>query len=133
LKTNNQTIKIVGRVTSGNALGHLLGFPTANLKPTVELAQVADGVWAAWASVEGRDYMAVVNIGCSPSVVENGERRVEAHLVDFEGDIYNQEITLRLLFHLREERKFPSREALVEQIARDKQEAIALLTDAKNI
>jgi riboflavin kinase/FMN adenylyltransferase len=77
--------------------------------------------------------MAVVNIGRSPSVVENGERRVEAHLVDFEGDIYNQEITLRLLFHLREERKFPSREALVEQIARDKQEAVALLTDAKNI
>lgn len=127
MKTNNQTIKIVGRVTSGNALGHRLGFPTANLAPVDSLPDVADGVWAGYASVEGRDYMAVVNIGRSPSVVKNGERRVEVHIVDFDGDIYGRELSVSLCFRLREERKFPSREALVEQIARDKQEAIALL------
>lgn len=127
MKTNNQTIKIVGRVTSGNALGHRLGFPTANLAPVDSLPDVADGVWAGYASVEGREYRAVINIGRSPSVVENGERRVEVHIVDFDGDIYGRELSVSLCFHLREERKFPSREALVEQISRDKQEAVNIL------
>ena len=126
-KTNHQSIKIVGRVTYGNGLGQKLGFPTANVEPSEPMPEVADGVWAGIAEVEGGRYKSVINIGYSPSVVECGERRIEAHIVGFEGDIYGKMVTLILLHHLREERKFASRDALVEQIRHDRDEAIALL------
>jgi riboflavin kinase/FMN adenylyltransferase len=128
LKTNHQTIKIVGKVTYGNGLGHKLGFPTANIEPQAPLEGVAEGVWAGYATVGSEDYMAVVNIGRSPSVVESGRLRVEVHIIGFEGNLYNKELSISLLEHLRPEQKFPSKEALVEQIARDKAQAIALLT-----
>lgn len=129
MKTNHQTIKIIGRVTYGNGLGHHLGFPTANIEPYAPLDGVEDGVWAGYALVEGATYRTVVNIGRSPSVVAEGGRRVEAHIIGFEGNIYRKELTVTLLYHLREERKFPSREALVEQITRDRDQAIELLTE----
>ena len=91
------------------------------------MPEVADGVWAGFAEVGGTTYKSVINIGYSPSVVERGERRIEAHIVDFEGDLYGKTVTLNLLYHLREERKFASREALVERIRHDCDEAIALL------
>ena len=61
-------------------------------------------------------------------IVENGARRIEAHIVGFEGNIYGQEITLYLVSHLREERKFGSREELVAQIERDRNKALDLLS-----
>lgn len=127
-KTNRQNIKIVGRVTYGNGLGQKLGFPTANIEPSHPLPKVADGVWAGFAEVEGKPYESVINIGYSPSVVENGARRIEAHIVGFEGNLYGQEITLYLVYHLREERKFGSREELVAQIERDRNKALDLLS-----
>lgn len=129
MKTNRQNIKIVGTVTYGNGLGRGFGFPTANIVPNQPYGEVADGVWAARAVVGDAEYDCVVNIGYSPSVVEHGGRRIEAHIVGFEGDLYNREITITLLYHLRPERKFPSREELIEQITRDREEAIALLTE----
>lgn len=128
MKTNLQTIKIVGKVTYGNGLGHRLGYPTANIEPQAPLTGVAEGVWAGYATVDGEDFWAVVNIGRSPSVVEGGRLRVEAHIIGFEGDLYNKELCLKLLHHLRTEQKFPSKEALVEQIARDKARTIEILT-----
>lgn len=127
MKTNSQNIKIVGRVTYGNGLGQHLGFPTANISPEEPLADVADGVWAGSVVIDGRHYVAVVNIGYSPSVVEQGAHRIEAHIVGFEGNLYGATLTLTLHYHLRPERKFPSREALVEQIARDRDEAVKML------
>ncbi len=127
MKTNAQNIKLVGRVTYGNGLGRHLGFPTANVEPSAEMPPIEDGVWAGYAFVEGKCYPAVINIGFSPSVVAHGGRRIEAHLVGFEGNIYGREVVLELRHHLREERKFPSREALVEQIGADKEEALRRL------
>lgn len=128
MKTNHQTIKIVGNVTYGNGLGRELGFPTANIEPQAPLVGIAEGVWAGYATIQGKEFMAVVNIGHSPSVVEGGRLRVEAHIIGFEGDLYDKELQLSLLHHLRPEHKFPSREALVEQITRDKALATEILT-----
>ncbi len=129
VKTNPQSIKIVGRVTYGNGLGRLLGFPTANIDPCEPLVGVSDGVWAGSVRVAEREYVAVVNVGYSPSVVEGGAHRVEAHIVGFEGDLYGATLTLNLCHHLRSERRFASREALVEQIGRDRDEAVALMKE----
>ena len=132
MKTKQQNIKIVGRVTYGNGLGQRFGFPTANLVPTAEVEGVADGVWAAVAEVDGGVWHAVVNIGFSPSVITAGGRRVEAHLMGYEGDLYGKTITLTLRHHIREERKFPTREALIEQIGRDRDRAEELLKEDTN-
>lgn len=115
-------------MTYGNGLGKGFGFPTANIVPSEESTEVADGVWAGVAEIGGTEYRSVINIGYSPSVVERGARRIEAHIIGFEGDLYGREITLSLLYHLRPERKFPSREELIEQIGLDRERTIELLS-----
>ena len=119
MKTNTLNIKLVGEVTYGNGLGRTLGFPTANLRASEEVAGVVSGVYSAVATIDGTSHPAVVNIGRSPSVVENGVVRIEAHLLDFEGNLYGRTLELELLHFLRPEQKFASREALCEQIAKD--------------
>lgn len=118
-------------MTYGNGLGKGFGFPTANIVPSEESAEVADGVWAGVAEIGGTEYRSVINIGYSPSVVERGARRIEAHIIGFEGDLYGKVITIHLLYHLRPERKFPSRGELIEQIGRDREHAIELLSAEK--
>ncbi len=119
---------MVGEVTYGNGLGRILGFPTANLRASEQVAEVASGVYAAVATVDDTTYPAVVNIGRSPSVVENGVVRIEAHLLDFEGDLYGRTLRVELLHFLRPEQKFASRETLCKQIAKDCKNARELLT-----
>lgn len=110
---------IKGCVVRGNGLGHGFGFPTANIEPLVEPTS-PDGVYMAEIVVDDVRHGAVVNIGRSPSVVFAGRRRVEAHILDFRGDIYGRRVELHLLKFLRSERKFSSREELVAQIAADR-------------
>ena len=110
---------MVGEVIYGNGLGRTLGFPTANLRATDAISEVESGVWAAIATVDGTKHPAVVNIGRSPSVVENGEVRIEAHLLDFEGDLYGRTLAVELRQFIRPEHKFTSTEALCAQITLD--------------
>lgn len=129
LKTKHLNIKLVGEVTYGNGLGRTFGFPTANLLSSEQTEGVECGVYAAQATVDGERHLAVVNIGRSPSVVENGVVRVEAHLLDFDGDLYGHTIEVELLHFIRSERKFASQEALREQIRHDCATARDLLTE----
>jgi len=131
VKTKRHNIKIVGRVTYGNGLGHSIGFPTANIDPTAPLTDLADGVWAGRAQVGENTYTAVVNIGYRPTITISQGHRIEAHLVDFEGDIYGQPISLNLHYHLRGEQKFASLNELSKQIALDKEQALALMASDK--
>ena len=110
---------ISGTVMPGDQLGHKLGFPTANLDVT-GLVLPANGVYAARASVKGRTHHAVLNIGLRPTI-ETGkpERRFEVHLLDFVGDLYGAELEVEFLAKLRDEIKFPSLDALKQQIAND--------------
>lgn len=132
MKTKRHNIKIVGRVTYGNGLGHSIGFPTANIEPAAPLEDVADGVWAGSAQVGDSSYVTVVNIGYRPTIALAQGHRIEAHLIDFEGDIYGQPISLNLHYHLRGEQKFASLASLSEQIALDKEQALALMTTENN-
>jgi len=112
-----------GRVVHGDARGRLIGFPTANvLMP--DPAPLA-GVFAVMAEgADGRRYRGIANVGRRPTV---GGRRVllEAHLLDFAGDLYGQLLSVSFLKRLREERKFSSLEALQAQITVDRQAALA--------
>jgi riboflavin kinase / FMN adenylyltransferase len=114
---------LAGVVTRGDALGQKLGFPTANLD-AIGLALPPHGVYAVRAVVAGRSHRAVLNIGVRPTLQNpNPQLRVEAHLIDFTGDLYGQELEVVFVDKLREEMKFGSLADLRAQIARDILEA----------
>jgi riboflavin kinase/FMN adenylyltransferase len=114
---------LAGPVVRGDGLGHQLGFPTANLDVT-GLALPPHGVYAVHAETGGKTYRAVLNIGLRPTLQNpNPQLRVEAHLMDFAGELYGQELELAFVDKLRPEAKFPSLAELRAQIARDILEA----------
>ncbi len=108
-----------GPVELGAGRGHALGFPTANLRVPEKLLP-KDGVYAATARYDGRDYAALVSIGSNPQF-GGGTRTVEAWLRDFEQTIYGRELAVRDLRYLREQRLFPEVSELVKQMQRDLQ------------
>jgi len=112
-----------GRVVKGDGLGRKLGFPTANIDSS-GLALPPKGVYAAHSEANGKRFRAVLNIGYRPTLLTQASQlRVEAHLLDFDGDLYEQEVEIVLLEKLREEKKFDSLDALRRQIAQDILEA----------
>jgi riboflavin kinase/FMN adenylyltransferase len=115
---------LVGKVVPGDQLGRKLGFPTANVD-IVGLVVPPSGVYAAQAKSGGVFHRAVVNIGSRPTLQNSQPQlRVEAHLLDFEDDLYGQDLELVFIEKLREEKKFPSIADLRDQIARDISDAL---------
>lgn len=108
---------IRGEVVRGAGRGRTLGFPTANVKTERPLG-LPVGVYVCRLLVATRQHQAVVNVGYRPTFGET-DLSVEAHVLDFAGDLYDEKVTLTFLRRLREERKFPSVNALKEQIALD--------------
>ena len=114
---------ILGTVTGGEKLGKKIGFPTANLSAHSEQFP-PDGVYLAEAWIEGVLYHGVVNLGFRPTMAQGDPQRVlEIHFLDFDEDIYGQDVEVRFLHYLRPEKKFPNVEALVRQIDADVQQA----------
>ena len=108
---------IAGRVTAGAGRGRTLGVPTANIESDRPVL-VARGVYSGRTHVDGRSHATVVNVGVRPTFAET-TLAVEAHLLDFSGDLYGRRVRLDLLDRLRDEMRFPSVDALKAQIARD--------------
>jgi riboflavin kinase/FMN adenylyltransferase len=119
--------RLEGVVVKGDQRGRELGFPTANLLCGPHAAIPADGVYAAWLHVRGRTHSAAVSIGTNPTFAGR-ERRVEAFVLDFEGDLYGERVSLDFVAHLREMRKYEGPEKLVEQIALDVEQTRAVLS-----
>ena len=109
---------VVGRVIQGKGRGaKLLGVPTANLRPENELLP-ATGIYAVRVRRGAETWLGAANIGTCPTF-ENGEFSLEVHLLDFAGDLYGDTLEVEFAARLREERKFPSLEALTAQIHAD--------------
>jgi riboflavin kinase/FMN adenylyltransferase len=106
-----------GRVIRGHGRGKKLGIATANLDCDDQLIP-ADGVYAARCDIDGKNYSVALSIGITPTFEEN-QRQVEAHLLDFDGDLYNRTIHIELIDWLRDQLRFSDVEALKSQIARD--------------
>ncbi len=118
--------EIEGTVVTGDQRGGTHGFPTANLAVPPHLLVPAHGIYAGRALVGGSDagYRAAVSIGVNPHY-GGVERRIEAFLLDFDGDLYGQRLRIELWERLRDERAFSSEEELVGQIQRDVEAARA--------
>ena len=110
---------ICGRVIQGDQIGHELGFPTANLD-AANLILPPNGVYSASTQVAGKIYRVALNLGVRPTVAAGKpELRVEAHLLDFSGQLYGEELDLEMGVKLRDEKRFGSATELREQISRD--------------
>ncbi|HEX6458996.1 MAG TPA: bifunctional riboflavin kinase/FAD synthetase [Thermoleophilaceae bacterium] len=108
-----------GEVVHGDKRGRQLGFPTANLVPGSELAVPGHGVYAAWA----HGHPAAVNVGVRPTFVTGRGLLIEAYLLDFDADLYGQELRVAFVERLRGEKRFESVDELVRQMERDVQQA----------
>ena len=109
-----------GAVVRGDGRGRDLGFPTANLAPLPRTPLPATGIYAGSAHLPGSDHAAAISIGYNPTFTDSRDAiRIEAHLLDFDRDIYGSPIRLQLTHRLRDELRFESVEALVEQLHRD--------------
>ena len=109
--------EVEGTVVAGDARGGTLGYPTANLRVDPALLVPTYGIYAGWAA----GHRAAVSIGTNPHY-GGRERRVEAFLLDFEGDLYGERLMVELWRRLRDERAFASEDELVAQITRDVEE-----------
>ena len=115
-----------GEVVGGDRRGRELGMPTANLVPDDRLITPGHGVYAAWAG----DHPAAVNVGVRPTFETGRGLLVEAHLIDFEGDLYGQQLRIAFLERMRGERRFDTVDALVEQMNLDVAEAREICANA---
>ena len=130
------TTKLLGRYfsLSGPVVGgaerghHILGFPTANIEVEPEQALPEDGVYATLGHVGDKVYQSVTNIGVKPTFGK-GERTIEAHILDFTGELYGQKLTIELVGRLRAEAKFAGPEELAVQIKHDVERAKMVLKE----
>ncbi|MEA2254257.1 MAG: riboflavin kinase / adenylyltransferase [Solirubrobacteraceae bacterium] len=118
---------VTGDVVHGDERGRTLGYPTANLVPQEGFVVPGHGVYACRArTADGAAHVAATNVGVRPMFVTGRGELIEAFLVDFEGDLYGQPLRVEFLKRLRGEKRFASIDALVEQMARDVDEARAI-------
>lgn len=109
---------IRGRVVAGESRGQKIGFPTANVLPGDEVLIPARGVYTGFARIAEERYPCCINVGVAPTF-DRRESWIEAHLLGFEGDLYERIIDVSFETRLRGEKKFSGIEELKEQIARD--------------
>ena len=123
--------EVRGVVEHGDHRGRTIGFPTANVAVPGDIALPADGVYAGWyEQPSGEVHSAAINLGKRPTFYDhNGLRLLEAHLLDFDGDLYGQHAKVRFHKWLRGEVKFPSVDALVERLRKDVDASRVALTD----
>lgn len=122
--------EVRGTVQEGDRRGQLIGFPTANIPVTKVMAWPADAVYAGWCDLEdGTRHACAINIGRRPTFYEHAEQSLlEAHLIDFDGDLYGSQVEVSFVAFLRSERKFEGIDQLARQLKNDVDDARTLLT-----
>ena len=119
---------LTGIVVHGRERGRAIGFPTANLQTATECLP-PDGVYASRVMLPDGAFPSITNIGMRPTFAEPA-RTIEAHIFDFDRDIYGTRIQLEIVERIRGERKFESGQALAAQIAQDLKRAKEILAAA---
>lgn len=120
-----------GRVVTGQKVGRTIGFPTANVEASdVHKLIPGYGVYAVRLLLNGEKLNGMLNIGTRPTFNQNADNRsIEVNIFDFEGDIYNKEITLVFVDKIRDEKRFPEVNDLIEQLKKDEVVAQKILAD----
>jgi riboflavin kinase / FMN adenylyltransferase len=121
---------LTGKIAEGRKIGRKIGFPTANIIPDYRYKLIpCNGVYAVDVSVRGKQYHGVMSIGSNPTVNNDiSKRSAEVHIIDFDTDIYGEQITVYFKKRLRDEKKFGSIQQLTDQIIKDKEDALNFLS-----
>ena len=123
------TYGLSGTVIHGDRRGRRINIPTANIDYSKQKVLPANGIYACWATLGAEKFMAATNVGFNPTFTpEKQTQSIEPHLLDFERDIYGEQVKLEFVARLRDELRFTSVEALVEQIHADIEKTRAILT-----
>ncbi len=117
-----------GEVNVGDRRGRTIGFPTANVVLDAIQIVPAGGVYAGFARVDGEEYPACTNVGVAPTF-QRGESKVEAYLLDFDGDLYGKVVDVSFVSRIRAEKRFSGVEELKARIVRDVEEARRITYD----
>jgi riboflavin kinase/FMN adenylyltransferase len=121
--------RMEGTVVKGRQIGNTLGFPTANLEISGDRKLIPkNGVYAVTVSIQNSIYQGMMNIGNRPTVENNGERKVEVHLLNFSKNLYGEKIRINCIDRIRSEKKFASLEELKFQLHQDKNQIQQILT-----
>ena len=125
--------ELFGKVVQGEALGRQIGFPTANLDVESEVKLIpGSGVYAVNVLLEsGMIYEGMMNIGSRPTITISEKRSIEINLFDYQGDLYNQHITVQLLKRFRDETQFDSIDELQSQLTKDESSIRVFFADNK--
>lgn len=111
---------ITGVVVKGKQLGRTIGFPTANIEPiSLTRATIAKGVYGVYVHIKGERHLGVMNVGERPSIDDGNHLTYEVNILDFDEDLYGKELTVKIIFFIRNEKKFPSLAELIKQIKKD--------------
>ncbi len=120
-----------GLVKRGKQLGKTIGFPTANIYiPKTRL--LPTGVFVVSVNVQNKNYWGMCNIGTNPTIDDDIPRRIEVHLLSFDGDLYDKKICVQPLVKLREEQRFNGVAELINQLEKDKQNSLAIIEKIKS-
>jgi riboflavin kinase/FMN adenylyltransferase len=123
-----------GKVVEGKHMGRTIGYPTANIESSdVHKLIPGYGVYAVRIRISGTLYEGMLNIGTRPTFNHNADlRSIEVNIFDFDEDIYHQQISILFFGKIRNEQKFPGKEALIEQLSADKKNALEVLSLQSN-
>jgi riboflavin kinase/FMN adenylyltransferase len=125
-----RSFEVTGTVVIGANRGKSLGFATSNLDVPQEMVDIKPGVYACLTDVDGQTWKAVTNIGFRPTFGEGIlSPRIEAHLLEFSGNLYGEELSLRFIERLRDEMKFDQISALQAQIKKDIDQALHIFEE----
>jgi riboflavin kinase / FMN adenylyltransferase len=122
--------RLAGLVEPGDRIGHEIGWPTVNLAVPPGKLVPGHAIYAGWARTAAGEHQAAISVGYRPTFGKT-DLRVEAYLLDFEGDLYQQHLELCFVARLRDQVKFPSAKELSAQIARDVEETREVLTRSR--
>ncbi|MBI3234959.1 MAG: bifunctional riboflavin kinase/FAD synthetase [Bacteroidetes bacterium] len=126
-KLLGRSFSLEGKVVQGNQLGREIGFPTANIGNIVDYKLIpADGVYAVKVMINNNIFNGMMNIGFRPTV-DGYSHKLEVHIINFNENIYDKNITIEFIAKIRDEQKFSNIESLKTQLAADKVKALALL------
>lgn len=121
--------QLKGIVVGGKQIGRKIGYPTANLQVNSEYVLPKMGVYAGYVTIDSLRYQAMISIGLNPTVKDDRVVSIEAHIFDFDRDIYNKEVSFVYVQYLRPELKFNSLNGLILQLKEDEKECRKVLKD----
>ncbi len=119
---------ITGRIVHGKGIGRTVGMPTANLLPSSSSMIPPEGVYASVVHLRSGTYIGVTNIGPRPSVDNSPRETVETNILDFDSDIYGEDMVLDVMTYLRPVRKMADLEEVKRQVDEDKERARTILS-----